>query len=223
MYARFTAFVVWALLAGSVVFWLLKLAVEPLPAPAHAAAVAVGGSSQSDLSRLLGSAPVGAVQDTPAVIDGRFILIGVVAPKAEQGSREGVALIAVEGGTPRPYRIGAAIDGVLTLLSVSSRSATLGQQGLTDAPTIVLQLQAPSAALNAPILSGQSQSQSQSQMVGVPSTLPSVAPAAMGALAPVVITPGLNPVPSVGGGAEQTARPIELRQERASMRGEVSR
>ena len=132
----------WALVAGSALFWGFKLASRPLPVPAQAQVAEPGVAMRGDLSRLLGAdapAPVAAAAPTPAV-DARFSLIGVVSPKASQAAREGLALIAVDGKPPRAYRVGAVIEGTHVLKSVSARGAMLGlkdgdaQFGLSVAP-----------------------------------------------------------------------------------------
>jgi general secretion pathway protein C len=47
--------VVWALVAGSALFWGLKLASRPLPVPAQALVAEPGAALRGDLSRLLGA------------------------------------------------------------------------------------------------------------------------------------------------------------------------
>lgn len=119
---------VWALVAGSALFWGFKLASRPLPVPPQTQVAEPGAAAQGDLTRLLGSeAPVPVAEAAPApATDARFALIGVVNPKAAQAAREGLALIAVDGKPPRAYRVGAVIEGTHVLKSVSARGATLG-------------------------------------------------------------------------------------------------
>lgn len=200
MYARFTAFAVWALLAGSIVLWLLKLTVNPLPAPAHTVAALDATPSRVDLSRLLGSTPVGEAISAPAA-ESRFHLVGVVAPKASVSSSEGVALISIDGKPARPFRVGAAVDADLLLLSVTSRSAALGVTGQTS--NMVLQLVPPSTAVNAPIGNAGFANSAVVQQNTPPNML-----APGNRIAPVPITPGLNPAPEAAGGA-QTDAPLE--------------
>ncbi len=128
MSARWWTLVIWALVAGSALFWGLRLASRPLPVPAQALVADPGVALRGDLSRLLGAtapAPVAEAAPEPAN-DARFALIGVVNPKAVQAAREGLALIAVDGKPPRAYRVGAVIEGTHVLKSVSARGATLG-------------------------------------------------------------------------------------------------
>jgi len=119
--------VVWALVAGSALFWGLKLTSRPLPVPPQTQVAAPGVALQGDLTRLLGAeapAPVAEAAPAPAT-DARFALIGVVNPKAARAAREGLALIAVDGKPPRAYRVGAVIEGTHVLKAVSARGATL--------------------------------------------------------------------------------------------------
>jgi general secretion pathway protein C len=130
MLARLAAFILWALVSGCVVYWSLKLLVRAPAAPAHSVAAVVGASVRGDLTRLLGAAPVASV--APTVVSAaasRFRLHGVMAPKmagAAKPSAQGVALISVDGKSPRAYAVGARIDSNLVLQSVSMRSAAIG-------------------------------------------------------------------------------------------------
>lgn len=130
MFAKTSAFLVWGLLAGSVAFWGLTLGGRPLSAPPHAQTVASSAPAATDWTRLFGAvaaSPVAATSDT------RFVLLGVVAPKASQGRSaptEGVAVIAAHGNPAKAIRIGQAVDGDLVLLAVGPRSAELGRGGV---------------------------------------------------------------------------------------------
>ncbi len=144
MLARITAFVVWAVVAATVVFWGLRLLVRPPPAPAHALAVGDAAAMRGDLGRLLG-APTLATADAPQAapeLASRFKLIGVMAPKPAAASavapRHGYALIAVDGKPARAFAVGASLDSGLVLQEVSLRSASIGpSQG---APALKLEL-----------------------------------------------------------------------------------
>lgn len=131
MVARLSAFVIWAAVAASAVFWLLRLAVEPQPAPAHALPVEFAATGSGDWSRLLGrEAAVADVdeEDAQPVDSGassRFRLVGVVAPRMPSRP-EGVALIAVDDGPAKAYRVGAVVDGTTVLQSVHGFGASLG-------------------------------------------------------------------------------------------------
>lgn len=131
MLARFAAFLVWALVAASVVFWGLRLLVRAPAAPAHSIAVAGTSAASADLTRLLGAAPVAAptAAALPPDAAARFKLHGVMAPKGKPDaapSGQGVALISVDGKPPRAFAIGSRLDSGLVLQSVSLRSASIG-------------------------------------------------------------------------------------------------
>ena len=142
MLSRLSAFVIWALVAGTVVFWGLRLAVRAPAAPAYAVAVGDPGAVRADLSRVLGNTPtVTAAAAPPPEASSRFKLIGIMAPKgatAPEQHNPGVALIAVDGKPPRAFGVGARLDGDLVLQSVSMRTASIGPaQG---APYVQLEL-----------------------------------------------------------------------------------
>ena len=145
MLARLSAFVIWALVAASVVFWGLRLFATAPPVPPNAVAVGGGATARVDLSRLLGAAPVAPVA-VVAEASSRFRLLGIMAPHgAVSGTPQGVALIAIDGKLARAFRVGAALDNELVLQSVSLRSAAIGPA--RGAPTLRLELPPlPSAA-----------------------------------------------------------------------------
>jgi general secretion pathway protein C len=124
-----SAFVIWAVVALSATFWAMRLLVRAPAAPPHAVPAGEMVVARGDVSRLFGAAATAApstpVAASPAV-SSRFRLVGVAAPKAGSSVRGGVALIAVNGKPARPYRVGAAVDGDLTLRAVDIRTASLG-------------------------------------------------------------------------------------------------
>ena len=128
MLARLCAFVLWALVAATAVFWGLRLLVQSASAPPAAVVVSDSASPRVDLSRLLGVAPAAPVAPVAQVdANARFRLLGIMAPKlAAAGPAHGVALIAVDGKLPKAFRVGATVDGETLLQSVSLRSAALG-------------------------------------------------------------------------------------------------
>jgi general secretion pathway protein C len=157
MLARLSAFVIWALVAATAVFWGLRLLVRAPAAPPYAVAVGDAGAVRGDLTRLLGTAPVApVVAEAAPEAASRFKLLGIVASVSQ-----GVALIAVDGKMPKAFAVGARVDGDLVLHSVSLRTASIATgQG---APTITLQLARPAAAATG-TLSG-----------GLPATAPAMA------------------------------------------------
>ena len=143
MKLRVIAFVIWAAVAASAMFWALRLAASSPRAPAHTVAVGAAAAPRGDLTRLFGAAPVrdaggpAVVVQTP--LSGRFRLLGVAAPR-QGGDRTGLALIAVDGKPARSYAVGASVDGDLVLQSVHARGAQLGAKGA--APQVTLDLPA---------------------------------------------------------------------------------
>ena len=188
MVARLSAFVIWALVAATAVFWGLRLLVRAPAAPSYAVAVGDAAAVRADLSRVLGSAPVAAAAAVAAPeVSSRFKLIGIMAPKGVQAavapSGSGVALIAIDGKPPKAFVVGSQLDGDLVLQSVSLRTASIGKaQG---AASVKLELPAlPVAATGslAPLSSG-------SPSTGMPAPPPTTTPQ------PVPLRPGLAPAP----------------------------
>ncbi len=124
MVTRLVAFVVWALVAATVVFWAMRLLSRPQPAPAFTVAVGDAAAQRGDLARLLGATPVASAAAAPVPeLASRFKLLGVMASRQAEG---GYALIAVDAKPARAYAVGAPLDGELVLQSVSLRSAKIG-------------------------------------------------------------------------------------------------
>ena len=157
MLARLSAFVIWALVAATAVFWGLRLLVRAPEAPAYAVAVGDAATVRGDLTRLLGSAPVAPTTAAAAPeAASRFRLLGIVAPKSAgrgtDAASTGVALIAVDGKMPKAYSVGATLDGDLVLRSVSLRTASIAAgQG---APMITLELPLPAPAATGSLPTG---------------------------------------------------------------------
>lgn len=142
MRVRLVAFVIWAAVAASAMFWVLRLSASSPAAPAHTVAVGAAAAPRGDLTRLFGAAPAspeGAVAVAESPLSSRFKLLGVAAPR-QGGDRNGLALIAVDDKPARGYAVGAAVDGELVLQSVHARGARLGAAGA--APQVTLELPA---------------------------------------------------------------------------------
>ena len=142
MLSRLSAFVIWALVAATAVFWGLRLWARPVEAPPYTVPVGDVAVARGDLSRLLGATPVAAaaVAVTPEAAS-RFRLIGIMAPKASAASAQaglGVALIAVDGKPPKAFVVGSALDTNMVLQSVSLRTAAIGPAQGTAAVTLEL-------------------------------------------------------------------------------------
>jgi general secretion pathway protein C len=136
MTARLLAFLVWAAVAATTVFWGLRLFVRS-PAPPPQTVGATMEESRGDLTRVLGGAPVEA-GPAPVQASNRFKLVGVVAPRPGTPPRVGVALIAVDDKPARAYRVGAPIDERLVVQSVDARSVSIGPRG--EAAEVQLEL-----------------------------------------------------------------------------------
>jgi general secretion pathway protein C len=149
MVSRWLGALVWAAVAASAVAWGLAIFVQPPAAPREARVVDATLALRGDVTRVLGvdAAPAPAAADeAPApVLDARFQLVGVVAPRgSEAGRREGVALIAVDGKPAKAYRVGATVEGQTVLKAVRARGAELGPRN--GAPTIALEIPPPAPA-----------------------------------------------------------------------------
>jgi len=113
-------FALWALVAGSAVYWGLKLTARPGgPVAAPLAVRTPAAADPAAVAQLLGASPAAAAP-SPSLAS-RFALVGVVANR----SHSGAALIAVDGKPAKPFRVGASVDENLVLQSVEGRRATL--------------------------------------------------------------------------------------------------
>jgi general secretion pathway protein C len=158
MQARLLAFVIWAAVAASAVFWLLRLWTSSPTAPPYTVSVPDKPPPRGDLTRVFGAPPAAAgpaAAPTEPALASRFKLLGVAAPR-EGGDVSGLALIAVDGKPARGFKVGAAIDGELVLQSVHPRGAALGPRD-----------QGPSVSLELPALPGATASP-RAPMPGVP-------------------------------------------------------
>ena len=188
MVARLTAFVIWALVAATAVFWGLRLLVRAPAAPSYAVAVGDAAAVRADLSRVLGSAPLAAAAQIAAPeVSSRFKLIGIMAPKGKQAEAApaggGVALIAVDGKPPKAFIVGSQLDGDLVLQSVSLRTASIGPaQGAASVKLELPPLPVAATGTLGPLTSGGSTGGSAS--TGMPAPPPMAAP-----------RPGLAPAP----------------------------
>ena len=138
MKPRLFAFVVWAAVAGSVMFWGLRLLVSAQPVPGHALSVGDAGTVVGDVTRLLGTTPKETVAIAAAApvseLSTRLKLTGVMAAKSKAG--QGVALISVDGKPARAFSVGSRIDGDSNLQAVSLRTASISL-GSGKAPVVL--------------------------------------------------------------------------------------
>ncbi|WP_374437365.1 hypothetical protein [Inhella sp.] len=207
MSERIATFLVWTLVGCSAGALALRLWPQgSAPAVPLAASERLAAPS---LDRLLGpsSPPPEAAQAPAAPADARFQLLGLVAARQpERQDREGLALLAVDGGTPRSVRVGQVVEGDLQLLRVEPTGVSLGRQGAVQ---VQLRLDPPP-----PAAQGSLPSLSLAPVPGAPQGLPmapmaqptpGAPPAAFGAQAP---QPAANPAPTAFGAPPQAAPPI---------------
>ncbi len=156
MSARWWTVGVWALAAGSALFWAFKVFVTPPAAPPHTQTAAPTVALRGDLTRLLGAdaAPPSPVAAEEPVADARFQLVGVVSPRSPRAAKEGLALIAVDGKPPKAFRVGAVVDGTTVLQSVAARGVTLGPRDGAAAVALNLAPPAPAATGTLPSVGG---------------------------------------------------------------------
>ena len=122
--------VVWALAAGSMAYWGLRLVPGVnVAAPMLVPAAGFAAIDLQSVARVLGAT---APQAMPQVsLASRFALQGVVAGSPGGGA----ALIAVDGLPARAFRVGSAVDEGLILQSAAARQATLAAS--RDGPALV--------------------------------------------------------------------------------------
>lgn len=152
MYARLSSFVIWSLVAATLMFWALRFVAQPLQAPAYAVAVSTAAPMRGDLTRLFGAAPLMAIATEAAPeAPSRFRLIGVMAPNSRRDDADapyGLALIAVDGKPAKAFAVGSTLDSNLVLQSVSLRTASLGPaQGARSVLLELPALPAPSTGV----------------------------------------------------------------------------
>ncbi|MDO5625993.1 MAG: general secretion pathway protein C [Pseudomonadota bacterium] len=107
--ASLAALLVWALVAGSALFWYLRAGDAGLPRDVAVAGAAGGVAVDTrTVARALGAPDGARAEAAPAAdVTSRLALRGIVT----HGGR-GAALIAVDGQPPKPVRVGGALEGV---------------------------------------------------------------------------------------------------------------
>ena len=127
-----------ALAAASATYWVLKWPGRNMAQPSAPLMTDTPPTDPEAVAMLLGARPGPVPTATSAVVpQSNLKLLGVIA-QGGAGSR-GSALIAIEGGTTKPYRVGQAIVDGLVLHSVKARSAYLAPD-LQSAATVKLEL-----------------------------------------------------------------------------------
>jgi general secretion pathway protein C len=202
MSSRLLSFVIWLAVAASAAFWGLRLTARPGALPAHASVATLSLPQGGDLTRLFGAPPAPVVTEAAAVpADSRFKLLGVVAPA--KGQHAGLALIAVDGKTPRAVAVGGRVDGELLLRSISHRRVELGASDAAS-PSVVLELPPLAEAARGLLPAAQGEGVTQPAPVFVPTprapaiqppmlqrraTPPAAPPSAAQAALPFGVTP----------------------------------
>jgi general secretion pathway protein C len=119
------ALLLWLAAGLCVGYWVLQLLGRSPLTPVVATANLPEAPEPAVLARVLGAAPSAvAVASGPMVappLSSRYQLIGVVADRADGGA----ALIAIDGQPPKPYRVGATLEGGVVLQAVQRRSVRL--------------------------------------------------------------------------------------------------
>lgn len=120
---------VWALAAGSLLFWGLRLFAGRGLTSAMPPAASSTSIDPLAVARMLGAMPAQVVAQPG--LSSRFALQGVVAGAPGGGA----ALIAIDGKAARPFRVGSVVEEGLVLQSASARQATLAAR--PDGPPLV--------------------------------------------------------------------------------------
>ena len=135
------AFIAGAGLIGSLTYWLLQLAT--MPELSHTPSVSLKQqtpvSNLADIQAALGATmPSGDGSPETAVSNSNLILVGVIYSAGKQSQ----ALISVAGAPAKSYKIGDEVEPGRVLLTVQTRSVTLGAAvGAPD--SVSLQLPSP--------------------------------------------------------------------------------
>ena len=141
----------WALVAGSALFWWLRAGqlAAPLQAPLAGGPTVAATVDSTQVARALGATPAAqAVASAAPDVAGRLALRGVVT----HGGR-GAALISVDGKLARPVRVGAPVDGLegdWRLRSVAPRAVVLvagGRELRLEMPPLALRSSAGDAVM----------------------------------------------------------------------------
>lgn len=229
MSERIATFLVWTLVGCSA--GVLALRLWPQGAAPSVPLAATERLAAPSLERLLGpsAAAPEAAQAPAAPADARFQLLGLVAARQpERQDREGLALLAVDGGTPRSVRVGQMVEGDLQLLRVEPTGVSLGRQGVVQ---VQLRLEPPAAAAQgslpslslapvpgapqgmpmaqaAPVPAPMSPAMAAPAAFGVPQAQPAPNPAPFGA--PQQAAPPISgPMPAPGDGLPRRRNPVE--------------
>lgn len=124
-------FMVWALAAGSAMYWGLRLSSGLGPTTAAPQVFEATAIDPLVLARVLG-ATASTAAPLPS-LSSRFVLRGVVAGTPGGGA----ALIAIDGKPPKPFRVGSVVEEGLLLRSATARQVELSTSQHTPALVIL--------------------------------------------------------------------------------------
>ena len=142
---RLTTFLLWALAAGSAAFWILQnvnagVSNNPDSTKLTLLTTTWAGRAQEQNLTLQVALALGAKNPVAptaasalAAMQARLQLQGVLAV----GTKQGAALISIDGKPAKPYRVGSAIEEGLEVTAVGARSASIGK---SDAAAFTLEL-----------------------------------------------------------------------------------
>jgi general secretion pathway protein C len=197
MLSRFFALLIWAAVALSAAYWGLRWFGKGPGVPAGTTPAVVESALRGDVSRLLaGPAKPQATSAAPAptALTGRVQLLGVVAPRQEDG-RTGVALLTLDGKPARAYKVGQVVDGDLVVQKILQKQVHIGR---ADAPASLTLDLAGLPAANTGTLPP------VTTLAMAPPQVPPQVPAQQPATAPVP-PPELTPPGLAGSGLEGSA------------------
>jgi general secretion pathway protein C len=204
-------FLIWLLAAASGVFWVLQFVKGPASPLSAAVAAPSLGSAAVDAQALAkglgggyvaprdtpGDTASNAAPPAPSVFQAaRFVLTGVIVSKSTNPS---VALIAVDGKPPRPYRVGTTLADGIVLHSVSAGKAMLSAS-MEAAPGLTLELpQITSAVAGTAVASRPAFSALALQPTPAPVPVPPpISAPANNPMTNPVASPAANPTPAPG-------------------------
>lgn len=119
------AVMLWLAAGLSAGYWMLQAWGRSPVTPVAAVAVPPPQTDVVSVARVLGAVPQAQpVAAAPVTMASRLSLLGVVSRPGQRGA----ALIALDGQPPRPYFVGAVLEGGLVLQSVERRSVKLGPE-----------------------------------------------------------------------------------------------
>ncbi len=146
MSAHWPSRIVWALVLASALSWGYALSRPDARADTATPAGPLATDDAAALARLLGAEPPPpppAPEEAPPATDPRLQLVGVVSAPTDAEADEGLALIAIDGGTAKVFRVGMVVDGDTVLQAVEARGVRLGPAG--GATVLALTVAAPPA------------------------------------------------------------------------------